>query len=149
MPTQRFEPNDVIPSIMAGLARAARPVEGGVPVALAELLKVRVSQRNGCAYCCELHVRKALEAGVKPEVLHALPGWDDIPSLDAMTRAALSVADTLTTLEAIPDPGPALDAAHATLGTETYAQVVGIVATIGAFNRVMRAAARPPESATA
>ena len=143
---QRFEPNEVIPSIMAGLARAARPVEGGVGPALTELLKVRVSQRNGCAYCCELHARKALEAGVEPAVLNALPGWAEIPSLDARTRAALTVADTLTTMEATPDPGPALDAAAATLGTETYAEVVGIVATIGAFNRVMRAAGRPPEA---
>ncbi len=69
---------------LAALTRASTLDHG-----LAELMKVRASQLNGCAYCVDLHVRLALKAGEHQRRLHALAVWRESPFFSDRERAAL------------------------------------------------------------
>lgn len=142
--SQRFDIMATLQPALGGLRRAGR-VEGPFDDAALELVKVRVSQLNGCGYCTELHTRRGVAAGASEFHMRAVAGWRDIPDLGADLRAALAVAEALTTLDGRPDPGPVLDEARSVIGEDGLAQVVAAVAVIGAFNRIMRAAGLPPD----
>ena len=117
---------------LAALSRAAVLDHG-----LAELVKVRASQLNGCAYCVDLHVRLAREAGEDERRLHALAVWRDAPLFDARERAALALAEALTDLGRGPVPDDVWDEAARCLGHEDLAGLVVVIAGINAWNRVM------------
>ena len=82
--------------------------------ALRMLIKMRVSQINGCAYCLDMHAPEALKAGVTQQQLDVLAAWRESPAFDARERAALGWADTLTRIEATGAP----DADYAALAEE-------------------------------
>ena len=111
---------------------------------LAELVKVRVSQMNGCAYCVDLHARLALEAGERDRRLHALALWRETPFFDERERAALALAEALTALGDGPPPEEAWDAAAAAMTDEDLTALVVTVTAINAWNRVMIASGQPP-----
>ncbi|HBO53928.1 carboxymuconolactone decarboxylase family protein [Janibacter terrae] len=101
-----------------------------------ELMNVRISQINGCAFCLDLHTRKALDAGASQQRLALLPAWRESTLFDSVECAVLDVAEVTTTL---PDPqqrGEALVAARRLLGDETFAAVEWAAVTMNAFNRV-------------
>lgn len=145
MTAPRFVPAEATPDAFAGLVRASRHPGGPVPDRVLELVALRVSLRNGCAFCCDLHHRRAEAAGADDVVLRALPGWRELPQLDDTTRAALSVAEVLTTLDHGHDPGPTLDAARAVLGADGLAQVAASAAAVSGWNRLLIAAGVSPD----
>src|SRR5690242_2377079 len=61
-----------------------------------ELVKVRASMLNGCAYCVDMHTKDARAAGESEQRLYALPTWRETPFFDARERAALELCDALT-----------------------------------------------------
>lgn len=63
---------------------------------LRRLIEVRVSQINGCAYCCDLHSRQARNAGVPQQILDVLPAWRESDFLSEKEMAALEWAETIT-----------------------------------------------------
>ena len=77
---------------MAQLAEQAAMGEGLSPL-LIELVKIRVSQINGCAYCLCIHTHDALEKGESPERLSVLPAWKETAYFDDQERAALALAE--------------------------------------------------------
>jgi AhpD family alkylhydroperoxidase len=113
---------------------------------LAELVKVRVSQMNGCAYCVDLHARLAREAGEDDRRLHVLALWREAPFFDHRERAALALAEALTDLGGGPVPEGVWDDAARSLTDDDLAALVVTVTAINAWNRVMIAtgAAPPP-----
>lgn len=145
MSVLRFAPGEATPETFAGLVRASRHADGPVPDRVLELVALRVSLRNGCAFCCDLHHRRAEAAGADAVVLRALPGWRELPQLDDVARAALSVAEVLTTLDHGHDPGPTLDGARAVLGADGLAQVAASVAAVSGWNRLLIAAGVVPD----
>jgi AhpD family alkylhydroperoxidase len=140
----RFSARDALPDVFAALVRASRHPAGPVDDATLELVKVRASQINGCAFCCDLHARRAAAAGVDDLVLRALPGWRDLPGLDPSRRTALEVGEALTRLTPGPELDRILDDALTALGEEGFAQVVAAAAAINAWNRLMVASGAAP-----
>lgn len=65
---------------------------------LIELIKLRVSQLNGCAFCCRLHARDALAAGETADRLSVLPAWWESQYFSALEQAALGLAEEVTRL---------------------------------------------------
>lgn len=101
-----------------------------------ELLNLRVSQINGCAYCLDLHHRRAIEAGESERRIAVLDAWQETALFDERERAALQLAESITRL---PDPLDRLyaeDEARAVLGDEAYAAVAWVAITMNAFNRI-------------
>ncbi len=72
---------------------------------LLELIKMRVSQINGCAYCLDMHSKDARAGGETEQRLHLLAAWREAPFYSPAERAALAWAEALTALaQAHPDP---------------------------------------------
>jgi AhpD family alkylhydroperoxidase len=69
----------------------------GLDSQLQELVKFRVAQINGCAYCMDMHGRDAVAGGERPERLYTVAGWREAGDLfDERERAALAVAEEIT-----------------------------------------------------
>ena len=68
----------------------------GLETALVELVKVRASQLNGCAYCIDMHTKDARANGESEQRLYALAAWRETPFFTDRERAALAWTETLT-----------------------------------------------------
>jgi AhpD family alkylhydroperoxidase len=104
--------------------------------ALAELVKVRASQINGCVYCLALHLQWARKAGVPGDKLDLVAVWPEARAFDSRERAALAWTEAVTRA----GPAEAVDAAREALGAQfTETEILGLtlaVATINAWNRI-------------
>ena len=99
MHAERLLPNQVAPEGYAAL----RNVEiylarSGLPKRLIELVKMRASQINGCAYCIDVHSKDARKAGETEQRLYLLNAWRDSPLFSPAERAALAWTEALTHL---------------------------------------------------
>ncbi|GGQ13280.1 alkyl hydroperoxide reductase AhpD [Streptomyces griseomycini] len=114
-----------------GVAAAA-----GLDRLLVELVNIRVSQLNACAYCLSLHTRAALRAGETAQRLGVLPAWRDTGLFSPRERAALALAEATTR----PADAGAQSAAHAeargVLSDDEISAVIWVAISINAFNRV-------------
>jgi len=81
---------------MLGLEKAVH--ESGLEPALLELVKMRASQMNGCAFCLDMHSRDARKAGESEQRLYLLNAWRESPGYTARERAALHWTEVLTRL---------------------------------------------------
>ncbi|CAL9661831.1 hypothetical protein SUDANB15_07009 [Streptomyces sp. enrichment culture] len=113
-----------------GVAAAA-----GLDRLLVELVNIRVSQLNACAYCLSLHTRAALRAGETAQRLGLLPAWRDTGLFSPRERAALALAEATTR----PADTGAQSAAHAeargVLSDDEISAVIRVAISINAFNR--------------
>lgn len=103
----------------------------GVPRAAVELLNVRVSQLNGCAYCLDLHSRLALEEGVSAQQLAVLPAWRESALFDDVERAAVAIGEATTAAD-----GSETRQAADGITDAQYSALVWAAIAINAFNRV-------------
>lgn len=79
---------------MLGLEQYVR--QSGLEAALLELIKIRVSQINGCAFCLDMHTKDARAAGETEQRLYALPAWRETPFFSDREQAALAWAEAVT-----------------------------------------------------
>ncbi|MGW4351187.1 carboxymuconolactone decarboxylase family protein [Nocardia sp. NPDC004582] len=121
-----------------GVALAVRNAAAAADLdrAVMELVNVRVSQLTGCPFCLDLHTRAAREAGVTQQQLDVLPGWQRSPYLfTELQRAALSVAETVTSLPDEESMQREYAAARQHLSDDQMSILIWAATTIGAFNR--------------
>jgi AhpD family alkylhydroperoxidase len=119
---------------LGALSRAA--VESGLPPALVELVKIRVSQMNGCAYCLHFHLALARRHAVPQDKLDLLAGWREAPNFTDGERAALEWAEALTRLTHGDVPDAAYEAAAALFSEAELANLSAVVGVINAWNRI-------------
>lgn len=113
-------------------ARAA-----GLSDQLIELVNLRVSQLNGCAYCLDLHTRAAVKAGVSDQRLGTLAAWSEAESLyTGQERAALYLAEQVTNIGDIESVQAAQLLSAAQLTEEQYAAVQWVAMTMNLTNRI-------------
>lgn len=101
-----------------------------------ELVKVRASQLNGCAFCLDLHARQARQAGVPQQRLDLLPAWRETAVFTDREAAVLAVAEAATRLPLTDEAQADLAAARGVLGDDAFAAAEWVAVTINAFNRV-------------
>ena len=122
--------------------KALRSVHGylaqsGLPATLIDLVYLRVSQINGCAYCIDLHGRDLLKAGMTVEKLLLVPAWDEAGSLFGdQEKAALKCAEAVTRLGDGHVPDAAYAEARATFTEKQLADLTIAVGLMNAFNRL-------------
>ncbi len=93
----RISPQTVSPDIYKAIAAVDEKLYGSsLGKALIELIKVRVSQINGCAFCLDMHSQAAIKVGVSQRKLILLNGWDEAAIWSERERAALGWADAVT-----------------------------------------------------
>ncbi len=103
---------------------------------LKELIKIRTSQINGCAYCIEMHTRQALKQGEEARRIFALSAWRDSPLFDERERAVLQLAEDVTLISEGGLPNESYEWARAALGERILAQAIMQIVTMNAWNRM-------------
>lgn len=106
-----------------------------IQCAIRELVKMRVSQINGCAYCLNLHAPEARAAGVSQQKLDVLSAWRESPAFSVQERAALAWAEALTRLEATGAPDADYLQLSEAFGEKERVELTLIITTINAWNR--------------
>ncbi len=124
------------PQVREGLLAITRAVAAsGLEHALTELIKVRASQINGCAFCLQFHINLAREAGVSQTRLDLLAAWQETSVYTPRERAALAWTEALTQT-----PVHVNDALYADMLTEFSATelvfLTSTIASINAWNRI-------------
>jgi len=126
-----------VPEALRGLYATSTAVHNGVlGKAFLELIFLRVSQINGCAYCMDMHSSALVKAGVESRKLHTLAGWRDSRFFDAREGAALAWAEALTTLPSGAPADSTYEALKAHFDEHGIAELTIAVATINAWNRL-------------
>jgi AhpD family alkylhydroperoxidase len=110
---------------------------------LRELIKIRVSQINGCAFCLDMHTQDALAAGEEEARLRFLPAWREAPVFTERERAALALSEAITVVSAGHVPDDVYARATQYFSREEVAWLIMAAVTINAFNRMAIAARHP------
>jgi len=108
----------------------------GLDRTLVELINLRVSQLNACAYCFDLHTRAALRAGETTRRLGVLAAWRDTDLFTPGERAALALAEATTHPADAGAQTAAYAEARSALSDEEISAVIWVALTMNAFNRV-------------
>lgn len=126
-----------VPEAFRGLYAASTALHDGVlGKAFLELIFLRVSQINGCAYCLDMHATALRKAGVDSRKLDTVAGWRDSRFFDARESAALAWAEQLTTLPSGAPADATYEALKAHFDDHGIAELTMAVATINAWNRL-------------
>jgi AhpD family alkylhydroperoxidase len=102
---ERINYRQIAPEVGVAIRQLDEVVKAsGLDAQLVELLKVRVSQINGCAFCLDMHTQDARALGETEQRLYGLSAWVETPYYTRKERAALRWAEALTTLtDRVPD----------------------------------------------
>ncbi len=103
---------------------------------LRELIRIRVSQLNGCAYCVDMHTKDARKAGESDERVVGLPVWRETPFFSERERAALNFAEAITLMSREHVPNADYVAVSSLFGPDEVAALVALVVTVSAWNAV-------------
>jgi AhpD family alkylhydroperoxidase len=103
---------------------------------LRELVRIRASQINGCAYCIDMHTKDARAIGETEQRIYALPAWRETPFFTSRERAALAFTESVTLLAADHVPAEAYDAVAAEFSPDEIGALVSLIITINAWNAV-------------
>ena len=116
----------------------------GLEQPLVHLLKLRVSQINGCAYCIDMHWKDLRALGETEQRLYSLDAWHECPYYTGRERAALRWAEAVTNLSDGHVPDHVHDHVRRHFDEQGLANLTFVVATINAWNRLAIASRTPP-----
>jgi AhpD family alkylhydroperoxidase len=123
-------------------------MQSGLDEVLVDLVYLRVSQINGCAYCLDLHTRDLANKGVKLEKLALVQAWREAGSLfDQRERAALAWAETVTRVAETHIPDGDFQAVSTVFSEKEVVDLTLAIGLMNTFNRMAIGFRRPPESA--
>jgi AhpD family alkylhydroperoxidase len=139
-------PRVSLPAVAREVYRAISALDRSVELdpALRELLKIRASQLNGCAYCIDLHARAARERGESERRIWALSAWREAPLFDERERAALALTEALTLVSVAGLPNDVYAEAARHFPDAELGNLIGAVISINAWNRLAIGAGMQP-----
>jgi len=119
-----------------------------LPKSLVHLVELRASQINGCAFCVDKHSADAKAEGESDARLYAVAVWQEAPFFSEQERAALALTESVTRLseggDGVPDDVWQQAAKH--FDERELAQLIAVIATINAWNRLCVATRKVPAS---
>jgi AhpD family alkylhydroperoxidase len=144
---QRPDPWAVAPAAY----KAMVPLQGyvnrcGLAASLLDLVKIRASQINGCAFCIAMHVREARARGESDERMHLLNAWREAPVYSSRERAALAWTECVTLVSQGHVPDAIYREARQQFSEQELVDLTTAVVAINAWNRFAIAFRRPPET---
>jgi AhpD family alkylhydroperoxidase len=131
----RMQLPEVAPHQFGAMYRLERSIE--LDKTVRELVKVRASQMNGCAYCIDMHWKDARAAGETEERLYMLGAWRESSLYDERERAALALCEAITAIADRGVPDDVWSDAREAFGDDELAQLVFAIASINTWNRLM------------
>jgi AhpD family alkylhydroperoxidase len=101
---------------------------------LRELVRIRASQLNGCAYCIDMHTKDARAIGETEQRIHMLPAWRETPFFTDRERAALAFTESVTRCSETHVPAADYDAVAEHFGPDEIGALLSLIVTINAWN---------------
>jgi AhpD family alkylhydroperoxidase len=135
IPADRMKLNEMALKPMMAMYRLEQSIE--LDTRLANLIKVRASQMNGCAVCIDMHWKDARGAGESEERLYSLDAWHESPLYDERERATLRLTEAITRVAETHVPDDVWEGVRASLSESEVANVVFQITAINAWNRLM------------
>ncbi len=129
---QQLEPNSY--KAMIGLENYLH--SSGLSRQLLELIKIRASQINGCAYCLDMHTKDAMANGEEPRRLLAISVWWESPLFNEKERAALKMTDEITRISEQGLSDEAYTLAKENFSDNEIAQIIIAIGVINVWNRI-------------
>ncbi len=137
MMKERMNINQAEPGIYQAMAASDKQVESfELDATLQELIRIRVSQINGCGYCLNSHTKDALKIGETTQRLFAVGTWWETPFFTEEERAVLKLAEEVTNISNGGVSDEAYNDALNILGEKKLAQAIFTAITINSWNRI-------------
>jgi AhpD family alkylhydroperoxidase len=133
---QRMDLSALAPRVYKSMLALDAVAGEGLEPGLKELVRVRASQLNGCAFCIDMHAADARAGGESERRLYALPAWPEAPYFTARERAAFALTDAMTLLSESHVPDDVYAQAAAEFDQPELAQLISLILTINAWNRI-------------
>jgi AhpD family alkylhydroperoxidase len=134
---ERMNINKVEPRIYPAMGASDKQVDSfELDAGLKELIRIRVSQINGCGYCINEHTRDALKAGETTQRLFAVSAWWETPFFTEEERAVLKLAEQVTRISKEGVSDEVFEDALRVLGEKKLAQAVFTTITKNSWNRI-------------
>ena len=108
----------------------------GLEQSLIELVKIRASQINGCAYCINMHTQDARKHGETEQRLYLLNAWREAPAYSDRERAALAWTEAVTLISKTHAPNDVYDELRGHFSEAETVNLTMLIATINAWNRL-------------
>ncbi|GAB7181673.1 carboxymuconolactone decarboxylase family protein [Kitasatospora sp. Ki12] len=135
-PAQRIVLPKLAPAFYRAMAATDEAARNGLDPVVVELVKLHASMINGCAYCIDMHSTDAIAQGEREHRLLSLPAWRETSWFTARERAALALTESVTLLTQGHVPDAVWAEAAEQFDETELAQLVALIATINAWNRI-------------
>ena len=143
---QRIDVTKVSPAVYQAAAALQTYVDqSGLDAKLRELIKIRASQINGCAFCLAMHTRDARKIGETDERMHLLAAWREAPVYSARERAALAWVEAITLVTQGHVPDEAFEAVRKQFSEKEIVDLTAAAVAINIWNRLAIAFRVPPQ----
>jgi AhpD family alkylhydroperoxidase len=124
--------------------------QSGLETRLVDLVYLRISQINGCAYCLDMHTRALIKEGVAVEKLALLQAWREAGKVfDVREKAALAWAESVTQVAQTGVPEHDFQAAAEVFSAKELVDLTMAIGLMNAYNRLAISFRNPPEAALA
>ncbi|WP_104668157.1 carboxymuconolactone decarboxylase family protein [Ensifer adhaerens] len=149
--SKRLDYNQIAPAGAKALGGVYGYVlQSGLPPVLVELVYLRISQINNCAYCLDMHTRDLLKKGQQIEKIALVQAWREAGHLfDERERAALAWAETVTRVAETGVPDEAYEAARAEFNERELTDLTIAISLMNAYNRMAISFRNTPQAALA
>ena len=147
--TKRLDYNQIAPNGVKALGAVYGDVmQSGLSAELVDLVFLRVSQINNCAYCLDVHTRDLIKKGVKIEKLALVQAWAEAGNLfSERERAALAWAETVTRVSETGVPDEAFQAARTRFEEKELIDLTIAISLMNASNRMAISFRNTPQAA--
>ena len=133
----RLDPRKVAPDAMKAIGALHIYIrKSGLEHDLLELVKLRASQMNGCAWCMDMHTKELRAAGESEQRLYLLSAWRECPFYSDRERAALAWTDAVTLISKTHAPDDVYAELRNHFSEAETVNLTMLIATINAWNRI-------------
>lgn len=134
---ERMNINKAEPGIYQAMAASDKKVESfKLDAKLKELIRIRVSQINGCGYCINTHTKDAMKIGETTQRIFAISAWWETPFFTEEERAVLKLAEQVSNISSGGVTDEVYNNALNILGEKKLAQAIFVIITINSWNRI-------------
>jgi len=134
---QRMNMQQVLPDAYKKMLELETAIAAvGINKTVMELVKIRASQLNGCAFCLNMHTQDARRLGESEARIYVLPAWREAPFYTNEERAALALTEAVTRLDGHGVPDDVYEEALRLFGQEGTAALIMALVAINGWNRI-------------
>jgi AhpD family alkylhydroperoxidase len=135
--TRRINLNKISPEVYEAMLTLNSAAHKDIDPELAELIKIRASQMNSCAFCIDMHTADARKQKINEQKLALLPAWEEAQGIfTEQEQAALALTEEMTDLTRRHVSDEVYERAAAAFSERELGQVISMALTINAWNRI-------------